>query len=110
MIYGLLDALGRVADGVMRGFDNLCISWDNWLDKRRAAKAQRDYERGWDWAAGALLKGAAPEVIEWETDGDFRTSFDYGAEAAVSVWRSRDQVRRDGLFRVPDCCGSDAVH
>lgn len=110
MIRAWAEGLGRVADAIMRGFDNLCIDWENWRSSQRDKKAHAEYRRGWDWAAGELLMGTPPAVIEMQTDVDFRSSFDYGADAAVQQWHALEQVKRDSLFRVPDCCGSNHIH
>lgn len=114
MIRVLAETLSRAADEAMAAVDRVvndtCTAWDNWRSRRADKRAQADYRRGWDWAAGELLMGTPARVIEMQTDVDFRSAFDYGADAAVQQWYALEQVKRDSLFRVPDCCGSTHIH
>lgn len=59
----------------------------DWLEKRRAAAREAEYRRGYDWAAGRLLRGhATPITIEAYTYIRYSPrydDFDRGADAAV---------------------------
>lgn len=63
----------------------------SWLAKRKARKLQALFDRGFDYAAGQLLRGEDYHRLEQEADAIDRNSFDHGVEAALSCWRA---VRR----------------
>ena len=57
------------------------------LRARREAAARREYKRGFEYAAGALLRGVAVDDLDAEVDFDFGPSaFDAGMEAAIADW------------------------
>lgn len=57
------------------------------VEARKAARAKREFERGFDYAAGALLKSIDVDDLEAECDGAFGPSaFDDGMEAAIVAW------------------------
>ena len=68
---------------------NFLQSIINWVQDRRRrrheAGSQRAYVRGYDWAAGLLLRGEAePITVQAYTEPGLRYSdFDRGADAAV---------------------------
>lgn len=58
-----------------------------WIAARREARARREFERGFNYAAGALLKSADVEELEADIDCSFNpSSFDDGMEAAIVAW------------------------
>lgn len=58
-----------------------------WLKKRRAEQRKELSERGYDFAAGALLRGTSPESLEALTDNCFdRNEFDAGITDALRDW------------------------
>jgi predicted component of type VI protein secretion system len=66
----------------------------HWAAARQAARAVAEHQRGYDWAAGQLLRGdASVEQIEAYVDGplafDHITEFDDGARAACMAWGLR---------------------
>lgn len=63
----------------------------NWLRARRIAAAKAAYRRGFDFAAGELLRGADPEAFEAEMDALMfeSTQFDEGITAALAVWNQQ---------------------
>lgn len=57
------------------------------LKARREAVARRQYKRGFEYAAGALLRGVAVDDLDAEMEFDFGPSaFDAGMEAAIADW------------------------
>jgi hypothetical protein len=55
-----------------------------WLIERRERRAARRYQAGYDWAAGALLRGAPETEIEMHLDNPFDSNeFESGGNAAV---------------------------
>jgi hypothetical protein len=64
----------------------------NWLRARRIASAKAAYQRGFDYAAGELLRGVDPEAFELEVDARAMfdaTQFDEGITAALAVWNQQ---------------------
>jgi hypothetical protein len=63
-----------------------------WWNRRQLKAGTIEFRRGWDWAAGELLRGTPIDYIEdCVYGGDDRTQFDNGARAAIRVWeRSRE--------------------
>jgi hypothetical protein len=60
-----------------------------WLDKLRAQRDLAAYDRGWCWAAGALLRGNDIDWVQNKIDDGVlydHTAFDDGAAAAVRAW------------------------
>lgn len=56
----------------------------NWKARRAAAL----FNRGFDYAAGQLLRGRKPEELEHEADNPFeRNAFDAGMQHALRGWR-----------------------
>ena len=53
----------------------------------RAARADRRFARGFDYAAGQLLRGRPAEELETEADNIARNEFDAGIIYAVRGWR-----------------------
>lgn len=60
------------------------------LRSRREAKRARQYDEGWNWAAGQLLNGAPPEDVLARVDGaalfEDTHPFDNGAKDACMRW------------------------
>ena len=57
----------------------------NFIRKHKLKKKQEARINGYNWAAGALLRGEeTPMSIDAYTSGNDRTSFDFGAEDACS--------------------------
>ena len=60
-----------------------------WIDRDRRL-LEEQYEHGWNWAAGNLLRGVtALEVLRHPEAArvfDCETEFDIGAREAVRVW------------------------
>lgn len=60
----------------------------------RALQAgERRFRKGWDWAAGELLRGVAPDKVLQNAEeafdfGDY-DRFDEGVVAACNAWESR---------------------
>ncbi len=58
-----------------------------WIAARREARARREFERGFNYAAGALLKSTDVDELEADIDCSFNpSSFDDGMEAAIVAW------------------------
>jgi len=58
--------------------------------ERKAVADAREHQRGYDYAAGALLRGTAPNELEIEMDAmQYRTQFDVGMERAIHDWNTR---------------------
>lgn len=65
-----------------------------WLGAASHRRWLRLYSAGWDWAAGALLRGTTVEVLHNQIDSgslfDAHDSvvraFDSGAEGAIAAW------------------------
>lgn len=66
-----------------------------WSAARAASRAVADYQRGYDWAAGQLLRGdASVEQVEAYVNDplaafDSMPEFDDGARAACLAWGLR---------------------
>lgn len=57
------------------------------ITARREAAARRNFERGFEYAAGALLKSVDVGELEAECDFGFGPSaFDEGMDAAIVAW------------------------
>lgn len=68
-----------------------------WLASRRERRSQERFDRGFDWAAGQLLRETMqPHHIYAEVDTanqfDDHNSFDDGALAAADLWRERQRT------------------
>ena len=63
------------------------------IEERKAAAEKRNFERGYDWAAGMLLRGATEEeiqtLIECSEVFDSYNGFDEGAEQAIKDFDKR---------------------
>ena len=60
------------------------------LRARREAAARREYKRGFEYAAGALLKSVDVDDLDADLDFGFGPSaFDEGMQAAIVAWRQR---------------------
>lgn len=47
-----------------------------------------EFNRGFDWAAGQLFRGATPEQLEWDVEMCFEsTEFDKGVKELIRRWR-----------------------
>ena len=58
-----------------------------WMKKRREQQRKELSERGYNYAAGALLRGVSPEVLEQQADAIFdRNEFDAGITEALGDW------------------------
>lgn len=59
----------------------------HWLGVRKATRSLARFNRGYDWTAGELLRGADPDALALLTDSMFdRDEFDMGAEQALRDW------------------------
>lgn len=74
----------------MNLFAFLTPKW--WIERDKRQMEER-YERGWNWAAGNLLRGAtAGEVLKSCNEArefDCEDEFDAGVRAAVDAWSGR---------------------
>lgn len=61
-----------------------------WLARRAENARLRAYKQGWDWAAGRLLEGEAPEEVEkwaeYGRDFDGPNPWDQGIADACRAW------------------------
>lgn len=59
-----------------------------WLAKRRAAKVRADFDRGYDWAAGDLLRtnGTSDPVSKCDGYGYPPQAFERGVREACLDW------------------------
>lgn len=61
----------------------------NWLAAKKAKDDKELYERGYDWAAGNLLRGITLEEVESHIESSMNfndyNSFDRGAEHAIEM-------------------------
>ena len=56
-----------------------------WLKKRRENRARKLYNRGFDYAAGALLRGEkTPIELQAESCPEDRDEFDIGVDHAIN--------------------------
>lgn len=56
----------------------------DYLTRKRAERHAREYRRGYDWAAGALLAGEeTPDTLECYLIGTDYDAFDRGANSAI---------------------------
>ena len=63
------------------------------LRARREVAARREFERGFNYAAGALLKSVDVDELDAERDCMFDPSaFDDGMEAAIVAWHQHFQT------------------
>lgn len=64
-----------------------------YLKTRREARSERRWISGYDYAAGALLRGTDARDLEYEMAQGFtfdeETSFDRGMQAALNDWQRR---------------------
>lgn len=68
-----------------------------WRANRQQGKQTRQFARGWDYAAGELLRGKDEEEVGVVTEGarlfgDY-TAFDAGIDAALATHRARVYVQ-----------------
>lgn len=71
-----------------------------WLAAMKESARQQEYARGFNWAAGELLRGReTPESLEHYIQGPDKNRFDYGALDAIQrmAW-----LKGDALFYPPD--------
>ena len=62
-----------------------------WFGYRRRRLALADFNRGYDYAAGRLLRGIPPPIIEVYFDEEEPLSdFDKGALEAIAAWERRN--------------------
>lgn len=63
-----------------------------WLEKRRHKAARERFDRGFDYAAGELLRGTDTESLEARIDGaqifGDDNEFDEGMAAAIVAWEN----------------------
>lgn len=63
-----------------------------WVDRDRRQLEER-FERGWEWAAGELLRGATIAEVLKHPDAakqfECEDDFDAGVRAAVKSWEQR---------------------
>lgn len=65
-----------------------------WWEKGKAARAQEEYRRGYNYAAGQLIQEGPAVILQLESEADspfYRTLFDAGMLGAI-----RDFQRRFG--------------
>lgn len=93
------------------------FSADYWVQQykaRQAARAKAEFERGFDWAAGQLLRGKEPEELERDLDFTFdSTSFDYGASQALHTWYARNTLDSEAarlVLHTAEGCGCATHH
>ena len=65
-----------------------------WFRAWVASRERQERRRGYDWCAGCLLRGAAPESIECQLPTDSAESFDRGILDALLDWHSRAVNRK----------------
>ncbi|MCK5608216.1 hypothetical protein KAR91_40415 [Candidatus Pacearchaeota archaeon] len=71
----------------------------NLLKKHREKKKQEARINGYNWAAGALLRGEeTPMSIDAYTSGNDRTEFDFGAEEACNKLINLGVIVNDIIF------------
>lgn len=62
-----------------------------WWKARKARAQQQLFDRGFDYAAGELLRGKQPQELEDHVDGahmfEDANEFDDGIVAALVAWR-----------------------
>ena len=67
-----------------------------WLKKRKEKAERKEYKRGYDYAAGALLRGEeTPLSIEAHYFRDDWTFFEDGANDAVTCLIAKGVVKND---------------
>lgn len=80
-----------------------------WRSQRVAMQQERasaEFERGFNWMAGELLRGKEPETLERNLDFTFdSTSFDYGASSALNSWYARATINRAALDKLVHTAG-----
>lgn len=72
-----------------------------WVAQRRHCRQRQDYQRGFDTAAGSLLrKESTPKALAAQYSASIRarTQFDYGMEAAVEFLIARGLVADDRIY------------
>jgi len=78
----------------MNLFAFLTPKW--WIEHDKRQMEER-FERGWNWAAGNLLRGAtADEVLKGCNEArefECEDEFDAGVRAAVKSWQEDEGVR-----------------
>lgn len=72
----------------------LVATFCHWSSARRASRALNEHRRGYDWAAGELLRGSMSveqieHYIECSDAFNHSTAFDDGAQAACIAWSLR---------------------
>jgi hypothetical protein len=69
-------------------------AYQRWKKRRADARCEAAYRRGWDWAAGELLRGQSEEYIDamtdvWVPQSAEASAFDRGATGATVAWNKR---------------------
>ena len=74
----------------------------NWfkrlLANERALKAERAYRRGYDWAAGLLLRGYPADSVMDQLDGEQPYEFDRGVTDACNTYKALRQQADDMTY------------
>jgi hypothetical protein len=79
-----LENLADATDCPEHDSKRLLIMFKRFFERRRKA----EFDRGFEWAAGRLLKGTPSELIEFDIELAFETAhFDRGMQEAVRRWR-----------------------
>lgn len=62
-----------------------------WLQKIDDSRRAKEFDRGFNYAAGRLLHGADSEALAVECDSKAMefTAFDEGITSAIEMWESR---------------------
>mgnify|MGYP003425252114 FL=1 len=64
-----------------------------WFRAWAASRERLEHRRGYDWAAGQLLRGEIPWVIEAQLPTDSADSFDRGITDALFDWHAFQLIR-----------------
>lgn len=65
----------------------------DWFRSARASAQKREFDEGYDWAAGALLRGADEHELIADFDNPWhKTAFDRGGLQAMRDFRARGLV------------------
>jgi hypothetical protein len=67
------------------------------FEQRKAIRDAKLHERGYNWAAGKLLRGVTLDEIESHISECHYNAFDQGIEDAMSTFEKLGELRHEAL-------------
>lgn len=76
------------------------------LQRLRDKASARQFQDGWDWAAGELLRGKSSEELSEQLSIVDEDAFDMGAVSAINTWEARETIyeQENGVMKLMASC------